>query len=211
MRIIDLSGMTFGKLHVLRQDSHSLRGNAKWVCRCECGTEKSIVGAYMRSGRVISCGCHRKQLLASSRTKHGMTNSPTWSVWREMRKRCSNPKADSYKHYGGRGITVCQRWADFSTFLADMGERPENGSIERVNVNGNYEPGNCVWIPAPEQHNNPRRTIFVSLNGESVCLKEACKCLGLRYSRVYERIQRLGWSFEKAISEPKKINETIYA
>jgi hypothetical protein len=128
-----------------------------------------------------------------------------------MRKRCRNPKADSYKHYGGRGISVCAQWEDFATFLRDMGERPPGGTIERIEVNGNYEPGNCVWIQAAEQGNNTRRSIVVTLDGESICLKVACDRLGLRYSRVYDRIQVLGWSFEKAIAEPKKINETVYA
>lgn len=211
MRPIDLTGKTFGRLTVIGRAENGKSNNCQWLCRCACGSEKIIASTALRQGRTVSCGCYRKEILDADRTIHGMTGTPTWSVWRDMRKRCSNPKANSYKHYGGRGIGVAERWESFVNFVADMGIRPEGMSIEREDVNGNYEPGNCVWIPAPDQANNTRRSVFVDLDGETMCLKSACDSLGLSYSRVRDRMMKLGWTFEEAISEPKKINKTIYA
>jgi hypothetical protein len=128
-----------------------------------------------------------------------------------MRKRCRNPKAQNYKHYGGRGITVCDRWQEFSAFIEDMGERPEGMTLERQDVNGNYEPGNCIWIPAKEQPNNTRRSIMVDIDGQTVCLKVACAMRGLPYNLARDRVRTLGWSIERAMSEPKKINGNTYA
>lgn len=140
-----------------------------------------------------------------------MTGTGAWHSWRDMVKRCSSPKSMHYRHYGGRGITVCEAWKTFEGFHADMGDRPAGMSIERDDVDGNYEPGNCRWIPHKEQHYNKRNTIFVEVDGEQICLSVACRKLGLSYNRVRDRIKTLGWSVEDAISEPKKINGTVYA
>lgn len=123
----------------------------------------------------------------------------------------TNPKADAYPHYGGRGIRVCDRWLEFAAFFQDMGPRPPGMTLERKDVNGNYEPKNCIWLSKPEQHNNRRNTIRVRLGGEEMALSVACKRLGISYARTRDRMKALGWSFEKAISEPKKVNGTIYA
>lgn len=211
MKVIDMSGQVFGRLSVVRRSGSDGRGLALWLCRCECGAEKIIPGRDLRQSRQISCGCLRLERLKRGSLKHGMTGSTTWSIWRDMRKRCSNPKADNFIHYGGRGISVCDRWQEFSAFFSDMGERPEGMSLERKDVNGNYEPDNCIWIPAREQPNNTRRSIMVEIDGKSVCLKVACSIRGLPYNLIRDRIRTLGWSVERAMSEPKKINGTTYA
>jgi hypothetical protein len=132
-----------------------------------------------------------------------MTGTGAWHSWRDMVKRCTWKNHEHYKSYGGRGITVCADWLSFEGFYASMGERPEGMSIERDNVNGNYEPGNCRWIPLPDQHHNKRNTIYVEIAGERICLSVACRRLGLNYNRVRDRIRRLGWSVEDAINKPK--------
>lgn len=212
MRLIDLTGQRFGRLMVKSLHNERTPSNgAKFFCICDCGVEKLVVGAYLRSGRVISCGCRKREVLAESSITHGMTGTGAWHTWRDMIKRCTTEKYEHYHSYGGRGITVCKEWLSFAGFHASMGDRPEGMTIERDDVNGNYEPGNCRWIPKIEQHYNKRNTIFVDVGGESLCLSVACKQLGLSYSRVYDRIKTLGWSVEEAISEPKKINGGVYA
>lgn len=211
MKMIDLRGQVFGRLTVCGRVGSDERGLTTWLCRCSCGVDKVITGSALRQGRCVSCGCLRLERLRAGQPKHGMTNSPTWSVWRDMRKRCRNPKAQNYKHYGGRGITVCDRWQEFSAFIEDMGERPEGMTLERQDVNGNYEPGNCIWIPAKEQPNNTRRSIMVEIDGQAVCLKVARAMRGLPYNLVRDRVRTLGWSIERAMSEPKKINGNTYA
>lgn len=211
MKAIDLSGQTFGRFTVLERAGSCRQSHALWLCKCLCGIEKVVSGAHLRKGAVKSCGCLRKEILADSRHKHGGANTPTWNVWRGMIKRCTSKNFSQFKHYGGRGIKVCYRWLEFPNFLSDMGERPEGASIERIDVNGDYEPENCKWIPLQEQPNNTRRSFVVELHGKSMCLRQACDSLGLKYARVRDRIQKLGWTFEQAIAEPKKVNGSLYA
>lgn len=188
------------------------KGNgARFICECDCGTAKVVLGSHLRRGKVVSCGCRKAEALSESRITHGMSGTGAWHSWRDMMKRCHSTKSEHYHDYGGRGITVCLDWHDFESFHAYMGDRPEGMSIERLDVNGNYEPGNCSWIPKIEQHYNKRNTIFVEIEGNKVCLSVACKQLGLSYNRTRDRIKTLGWSPEKALSEPKKINGELYA
>lgn len=139
-----------------------------------------------------------------------MTGAGAWHSWRDMMKRCYAKNSSRFPHYGGRGIIVCPEWHDFEGFHASMGDRPEGMSIERDEVDGNYEPNNCRWIPIPNQQYNKRNSIFVDVEGEKLCLSLACKKLGLNYNRVRDRIKTLGWSIEDALSQPKKINGNTY-
>jgi hypothetical protein len=212
MKLIDLSGQKFGRLYVasLSPERSKAKG-AQFNCICDCGTEKLILGSHLRLGRVVSCGCARRERLATSGIKHGMCGTGAWHSWRDMMKRCYSQKSAHYHHYGGRGIEVCQEWRSFEGFHKSMGDRPIGMSIEREDVDGNYEPGNCKWIPLSNQQENKRNSLFVVLDGERMCLSVACKKLGISYQRTRDRIKKLGWDFEKAISEPKKINGEIYA
>ena len=128
---------------------------------------------------------------------------PEYSVWTSMNSRCTNPKDKPYPRYGGRGIKVCDRWTDkengFTNFLADMGKKPSGFSIERIDVNGDYTPENCKWIPFVEQNKNKRNTIFVDINNSRVCLKDACKLLGLPYHTVRIRVSIRKWTIEEAL------------
>lgn len=140
--------------------------------------------------------------------KHGATKDgarpPEYTCWLSMRARCRNPKHPSYKDYGGRGISVCSRWDSFPAFLADMGLRPANGEIERRDNNQGYCPTNCYWATRSAQMKNTRRTLKVSLNGKTQCLKDWCSELGLLYGTIMSRVKR-GWSADKAIAVPIQI------
>lgn len=123
-------------------------------------------------------------------------------VWSAMKNRCENPNDPAYKNYGGRGITVCERWHTFSLFLADMQPRPVGGMLDRIDNNGPYSPDNCKWSTRKEQNSNRRNCIMVVLDGEPMTLKEACRRRSLTYRAVHKRITMRGWSIERSLSEP---------
>lgn len=154
----DITGQRFGKLVALSFVAHKTRGSnnqSKWLCRCDCGTEKAIFRSSLLKGASTSCGC-------STRTANGEASrsrkTPEYQAWLGMSKRCENRKSRSWPHYGGRGITVCDRWRNsYAAFLADVGRRPSSRhSLDRINVNGNYEPDNVRWASSQEQIRNRR-------------------------------------------------------
>lgn len=153
-----LIGLRFEKLIVLeRTASPRGRTEAWWKCKCDCGSETSASGTALRSGHKKSCGCLTSESGNKNRIKHGLTRASEYMTWRNIRARCGNPKSVNYKYYGGRGIQVCSRWLNFENFFADMGPKPSKShTIERLNNDGNYEPGNCCWALMSEQAKNKR-------------------------------------------------------
>ena len=159
-RFIDLTGQKFGRLAAIkRADKHT--SHAVWLCVCECGNEVLVRSCHLRSGHTQSCGCLQKERTSEASIKHGHNTknkrTPEYNIWAMMIQRCENPKNKNYPDYGGRGVTVCERWKTFENFLADMGERPSpNHSLERVDNNKGYSPENCIWADKTIQARNQR-------------------------------------------------------
>jgi hypothetical protein len=175
----DITGQRFAKMEVLaldRVDQNKYGTKSFWLCRCECGVQKVVRKDHLRLGRVLSCGCHRAQLKTNlshgEGAKHTLTKE--YRAWGDMKKRCLDSNHRGFKHYGGRGITICDRWlSSYENFLEDMGRAPEGTTIDRINVNGNYEPGNCRWATAKMQALNKRNTLGLMDLGKRISRDEA--------------------------------------
>ncbi len=156
----EMMGRRFGKLVVVERSPIKKGTHIEYICKCDCGGVSVSRSTKLRTGKAKSCGCGKSEGLSKAKKTHGMTYTTTWNVWCQMKQRCGNKNSDSYRWYGARGIKVCERWKNsFQAFLEDMGERPEGMSIDRINNDGDYEPGNCRWATAKEQANNTRKTM----------------------------------------------------
>jgi hypothetical protein len=201
---IEWIGQRYGRLVVVSLHGH--RGPKRfWLCNCDCGNTKIVQDSNLRSGHSRSCGCFHEQRRKEIRLTHGKSRSRVYDTWVNMKQRCLNPKVDRYDDYGGRGITICQEWQDsFETFYAHVGDPPKNKTIDRIDNNGNYEPGNVRWATKLQQQKNRReytsggRTHL--FQGEHLTTRQIARRIGLSPSTLYKRLDN-GWSLEEA-SQP---------
>jgi hypothetical protein len=201
---LDLTGQRFGKLVALRRGPRHGTGLTTWVCKCDCGKEATVITGNLRKGNSTTCGCGKAE--GSSRVKktHGQSLSPEYRVYRAMLNRCYNPKDQSYEDYGGRGIGVCDRWREsFQNFWDDMCPRPGKGySLERIDTNSNYGPGEVIWATATQQSRNRRITLRVTYKGETLTLGEWAERAGVSLRNLYQRIVLRCWDVERAMTTP---------
>jgi hypothetical protein len=196
---MDLTGHRYGRLLVIGPKS-IVNKHAMWMCRCDCGTEKPVALSALRQGLTVSCGCHRDEVTVARSTTHGLTKVPEYRVWTLMRQRCENPKFPAYRDYGGRGISVCERWQEFENFYADMGSRPTpDHEIDRIDNDGPYAPVNCRWTTRTEQCNNKRNNRRLTHDGRTMTAAEWSRELGISQNLIANRLHK-GWSVERALT-----------
>lgn len=203
---LPVPGHTYGRLTALRSASGVDRG-IMWACRCICGNEVEVNRYSLIAGTTKSCGCIKKERGYNGYRTHGLSRSPEHRVWRSILQRCLLPSSPSYAYYGGRGITVCEEWRrSFMAFLAVVGERPSlRHSIDRIDPNGNYEPGNVRWATPKEQARNRRNNRIVVLDGTSMCLTDAAERIGWSFSKLQARLRRAGTTDVRAVmTEPTR-------
>jgi hypothetical protein len=196
-----LVGQKFGRWVV--QEAAPTQGHGRrWVCRCECGRVNTVRQIDLQRGMSRSCGCLRDEKSAQ-RARHGMSTSPEYYVWNAARERCFNLNDKRFPLYGGRGITMCAEWrADFAAFIRDMGPRPSpKHTIDRIDNDGHYEPGNCRWVLNAVQQRNRRDLRWVTFRGETRILSDWAAHLGVPKWILFGRV-RLGWTVERMLTEP---------
>lgn len=204
--LINLVAMRFGKLTVMGVADSVRKPNGdtvrRWSVVCDCGVRLVVNGASLRGGARKSCGCGRRGV--SRNRTHGRSGDmghSAYKVWNSMRSRCTSGNKD-YRHYGGRGISVCERWKSFTNFLADMGEAPPGMQIDRIDNDGNYEPGNCRWATPTQNLRNRRSSLMVTIGGDTRCLAEWVERYKCPYNLAQSRITQLGWPPLLALTAP---------
>jgi hypothetical protein len=197
---LDIKGRRFGLL-VAMEELPRERGMRKWQLRCDCGASKvALQKAFTSGGKLRSCGCDNRRSV-----QHGLSSTPEYRAWINMKTRCYDQTTPYFDTYGGRGVQVCSKWlTSFEAFYADMGRRPsEKHSIDRIDNDGNYEPGNCRWAIQKVQSRNQRTNKLVSVEGKRITLAEAVESAPVPYNTVLYRLKR-GWPVEAAISYPAR-------
>lgn len=198
---VDLSGQRFGRWLVLeRIPGLNKSGQARYMCRCDCGTEKAVTGGYLRDGRTTSCGCARRELWSQRMQTHGLSKHRLFPTWVAMMGRCYNTNNAAYNRYGGRGITVCERWHDVRHFIADNEVLAKPSlSIDRRDNDGPYSPANVRWASRREQSNNRRSNVLLTFEGRTQPLFDWAREVGIAPRTLWSRI-RTGWPTGEALT-----------
>lgn len=203
---IDMTGRVYERLTVVAVAGKAKHGQYMWRCHCECGNKTTVTGGDLRSGHTTSCGCAQRGKISAARKVHGQTETPLHVRWKNMIQRTSDPNSSSYANYGGRGITVCERWREpnglgFANFAADMGLAfREELTLDRIDFNGPYSPENCRWVTPTEQARNRRSNRLLTFQGQTKTLAEWADLTGLRSRAIWWRVFQGGWSVERALT-----------
>jgi hypothetical protein len=205
----DLTGRRFGRLVVIgllwRAEEPAGGKPIVWLCQCDCGSTSQSHGGPLRDGRVVSCGCHRANFARVHRRTHGKRRTAEYRIWSLMKYRCLNPDAVGFCWWGGRGIGVCERWLKFENFYADMGDRPSlKHTLDRIDNDGDYEPGNCRWVLRSVQANNKRNNVVLTIDGVSQTVAQWARQAGFSEFAIHKRLKR-GWSPKDAVSRPMRV------
>ena len=204
----DLTGKKFGRLTVMSR-AKNCKNYAMWNCRCDCGNEIAVRTSSLKSGHTKSCGCYHRDVVSKANTTHGHSNSRLYRIYQHMIRRCSDEKENGYENYGGRGISVCKTWReDFEQFYSwAMNNGYEDSlSIDRIDVNGDYEPSNCRWATSKEQANNQRSNRILNYNGKDYTMSELADKFQISYNVLDSRIYR-GWDIKTAVETPVSRSE----
>ena len=207
MKQLNLTGKRFGKLVAIKTAGKTKNGAYLWKCKCDCGNEIIANVGNLKNGHTKSCGCLRVDQCKTNFTKHGLEHTRLYGIWSDMRLRCYDEKNIAYHRYGGRGITICDEWKnDVKAFYdwATANGYKDSLTIDRIDNDGNYCPENCRWATVKEQASNRRSNILVTHNGKTQTMKKWANEVGTPYKVVWARMQKLGWSAERALAEPVK-------
>lgn len=204
MKRIDLTGKKYGKLTVI-EPADVKKGHLRWKCKCDCGNERIVHGSSLKSGHTTSCGCYKTENAKKLYSSVRQNDKRLYAVWNGIKQRCRNPNNFSYHNYGGRGIDICDEWAN--SYEAFYYWAIENGythglEIDRKDYDGNYEPSNCRWVDDKAQANNRRNVSKFTIHGITNTLSEWCRIYNMDYFLVYQRTHKLGWSIEDALTTP---------
>ena len=207
-KLKDLKGQRFERLTVLERDCLSEKGKVRWICICDCGNHVSVLSRSLLGGMTQSCGCLQRETVKKTMYKHGRYKSRLYHVWDGMKSRCYRPNTSCYENYGGRGITVCNEWRnDFKAFYEwaianGYDENAEHGecTLDRINVDGNYEPSNCRWVSEKVQANNTSRNRMITAFGQTKTLAQWSELTGIGYGALCWRL-RSGYSPEEALTK----------
>ena len=198
-KLVDLNGKKFGRWTVLELAHRDNSRTYCWLCECICGTKRVVKGTPLRNGTSQSCGCLTKDVARELKTTHGQWGTSTYWIWHSMIQRCYNKKSQHYNYYGNRGIKVCKKWLKFEGFFQDMGERPSELTLDRINNNGNYCKKNCRWTTRKKQQRNMRANINITIDGQTKSLVEWCEIFDLNYTKIHGRIYSCNWTYEEAL------------
>lgn len=185
-KIKPMVGLRFGRLVAVAEAGMGPRGMV-YTYKCDCGNTKDIFGSLVRNGKVLSCGCLRSETTAKKNTTHGMFRTPTYHTWMGMKNRCLNENQPAFKNYGERGISICEEWMEFDGFLADMGERPDGHTLERIDNSKGYSKDNCTWATCEQQSRNTRQNKFITYDGKTMCMMDWSKETGIPYATIQDR------------------------
>ena len=202
-KVKDLTGMKFGRLTVIKRHGYMYKNKIAWLCKCDCGNEKVVIGDSLKRGLVRSCGCLHSEKWNKIITTHGLSEHPLYNIWCAMKRRCNNPKTERYPHYGGRGIKVCAEWEnDFKAFYdwsVSHGYKKEL-SIDRIDANGNYCPENCRWADNYTQSINRTDNRRFLYRGKEYTVSELSNMFNINYHKLYRKLVR-GTNIDEIIKE----------